>query len=269
MGRSKTRLLKGSVKRRIDPTYYLTDQGTGYTSLWLLSEETPAAADDTSIVVFPKNETGYMKVIPGTENETILAELPTTFDQYGWRTSDRLNGDFEAGDWSINLTIVTTKYVTGNISVHMRLWKSTNPDGSGATPITDWILLTTIDSPTANTEYSISTTITLSTITLSDEYLFVEFALGTTSACGSATGCDVIFRCNSGSEYIVTTTFTPVVPAVVEHRTVAEFPMVYYTKTPCELRSKVEGATIVRVVLLFPPETIKKGRALELKDKWS
>jgi len=214
MDKKRTRLQIRSVE--VDPTYYLTNTGTGYTSLWKLSETAPSSADDTTIVTFPKNETGYMKVIPGTTNETISSSLPTSFDQYGWRTDGTLNGQFNAGTWTFYITLITGKNVTGDLTVHARLWKSSNADGSSATALTDWFQITSVSSPTGETTYNLSGSVDLSTLSLSNEYLFVEYAIGTTSACGSAQGCSVTFRCNEGAnQRIETPTFSEIFPPTV------------------------------------------------------
>jgi len=204
---AKTRLQQRRSK--VDPTYYLSNQGTGYTSLWKLITTAPSTADTTTSVVFPKGSTGYMKVIPGTQNKTILSDLPTTFDKYGWRTDTTLRGKFDAGSWTFSVAIRTGKYVTGNITVYVRLWKSSNPDGSNATALTGWLTIGTLTGLSANTRYVVKGQLDISEIVLVDEYLFVEYALGTTSACGSSTGCTVTFECNYYvDEYIATTAYT-------------------------------------------------------------
>jgi len=212
MEKRRTRLLKGSLK--IDPTYYLTNQGTGYSSLWKLLETAPGTADDTTIVTFPKDQTGYMKVIPGTENSTILSSLPTTFDKYGWRTDGTLNGEFEAGTWTFYVTLVTNKYVTGDLIVYVRLWKSSNADGTGATAIIDWTQIASVSSPSASTTYNLSGSVDLSALSFSSEYLFVEYVIATTS--GTNKDSSVIFKCNEGTnQRIVTPSLTVISPPAV------------------------------------------------------
>lgn len=50
--------------------------------------------------------------------------------------------------------------------------------------------------------------------------------------------------------------------------TAKEFPMIYYAKTPQELRSKVNNATITHVAKDFPEALLKTGKAKELRSKW-
>jgi len=268
---AKTRLQQRCSK--VDPTYYLSNQGTGYTSLWLLITTPPSNADKTTSVVFPKGKTGYMKVIPGTQNKTILSSLPTTFDKYGWRSEGKLRGKFSAGPWQFSQYFYTGKYVTGDISLYVRLWKSPNPDGSNATPLTDWIKLGTKTSPSANATYYFCVYIDMPEIVLVDEYLFVEYAFGTTIACSAASGCTVTFECNlyqgeCAGDYITTTAFTPAPRVYV---VAGQFPMIYLLKpeTAKELVSKVENVAVSHVANDFPEYLIQKGRASEFRSKWS
>jgi len=266
MGKRKTKLRKRSIK--VDPTYYLTNQGTGYTSLWKLVETAPAEADDTTTVTAGKNDSGYWKVIPGTDNDVVLTDLPTDFDKYGWRSEKPLNGDFDVGDWAFHVTIVTGKYVVGQIDIYGRLWKSANADGSGAVAITDWFSIASISSPSANTVYNVSGTVSLAAFSLSNEYLFVEYAIGVPagSECSSATGCQMTFRCNEGdNQKIVTTAFTP---AVTVNIVAMEFPMNYLAGSPKELISSVTGATYTKTAKSLPEYHLKKGTAQELRSKW-
>lgn len=57
---------------------------------------------------------------------------------------------------------------------------------------------------------------------------------------------------------------------VVKEKIIArELPMIYYAKTPCELRSKISGVTITRTAQTYPHQLLKKGQAQELKSKWT
>jgi len=202
----KTKLCKRRVEvKSLDPLLFLSNVGTGYTSLWILQPAAPSGvADTTTSVTFTKNVTGYIKVVPGTSNSTILSSLPATFDGKGWRTKNPLSGIIYSGTWTIYLSLSTGKYVTGNIYVYARLWKSPNPDGSNAVAITDWFQVALITSPSASTTYNVSGSISLGDIQFDNEYLFIEFALGTTSACTAAQGCTVTFVCNTYNQRIET-----------------------------------------------------------------
>ena len=60
-------------------------------------------------------------------------------------------------------------------------------------------------------------------------------------------------------------------PVFVETITARSFPMIYLAK-PVKaqvLVSKVEGATITKIVKDYPEELLKTGKAKELRSKWS
>jgi len=207
----KTRLFKRGIE--IDPTFYLSNQGTGLDYLWKLIETAPTVADDTTGVKFAKGSVGYTLICPGVVNQSIESSLPAGLPvrAVGWITGVPLTGQFNAGTWTFNITLVTGKYVTGNLLAYVRLFKSPFWDGAQATALTDWIQIASI-TPSASTTYNLSGSASLGAITLNNEYLFVVYYLGTTSACGSAQGCTVTFRCNGGAnQSIVTPTFVPTI----------------------------------------------------------
>ncbi|RLG74810.1 MAG: hypothetical protein DRO23_05680, partial [Thermoprotei archaeon] len=205
MGKTKTRLQIRKIRKvnPKDPTYYLTNSGTGYTSLWLLSETAPTEADTTTILDLGKADVcEYMKVIPGTENSTVLTDLPTDFDGYGWRTNDPLSVTFKAGTWTFQIKVQSNKYGVG-IDVYVRLWKSQYSDGSNAVALTDWLLIVSNYSLAGNTTVTLSGTADLPQITLDNEYLFVEYCFHVSSAPESVLQ-ETTFIVNDGDEFITT-----------------------------------------------------------------
>lgn len=60
-------------------------------------------------------------------------------------------------------------------------------------------------------------------------------------------------------------------PAIVETIIAMTFPMLYRAEpvTAKELRSRVSGATITKVVQEYPQVLIKAGKAKELRSKWA
>jgi len=215
-------LLRKSRRSIKDPTYLLTNEGTTYTSLWKMLETNPApSTDKTTTVTVGKNVTGYIMVEPGVDNDVVLTELPTVFSQKGWRT-DLLNGSFEAGTWTFDVKLTGAKRNDIQIYVHARLWKSVNPDGSGAVAVSDWVsspnLLDMEPTEQQATYVSDSFTVSLPEVTLSNEYLFVEFCIQVYIATPDAVGATTIFVCDEEvGESVTTPTFTPVV-VVVELR---------------------------------------------------
>jgi len=205
MGKTKTRLSFRKIRKvkPKDPTYYLTNSGTGYTSLWLLSETPPTEADTSTILDLGKADVcEYMKVIPGTENNTVLTDLPTDFDGYGWRTENPLTVTFKAGTWTFQIKVQSNKYGVG-IDVYVRLWKSPNPDGSNAVALTDWLLIVSDYFLAGNTTATLSGTADLPQISLDNEYLFVEYCFHVSSAPENVLQ-ETTFIVNDGDEFITT-----------------------------------------------------------------
>ncbi len=60
-------------------------------------------------------------------------------------------------------------------------------------------------------------------------------------------------------------------PAIVETILAMEFPMLYRAEpvTAKELRSRVSGATITKIAQEYPQTLVKKGKANELRSKFS
>lgn len=248
-----------TMKRSQDPKYYLTNTGTGYASLWKLLLTYALPIDETSSVLFPKNQTGYMKVIPGTENKTITSTLPTTFDQYGWRTDEAIMGTFAAGTWTFSVIIGAGKNVTGNITIYVRLWRSTSADGSGATAVTDWLTIGIVDAPVANGYYTRSNSFSLSALSLSNEYLFAEYALGTTSACGAAAGCAVSLGAMHANSYIITSLLASERILKENLSTISEKLISVLTKVPM-IRAFTENLSVIQDLVV---RTIAYSRKLE------
>lgn len=256
------------------PTYLLTNEPTAYTSLWKMLETNPLWSSDLTTVGWGgKGETGYQPLQPGVDTDGIalLASLPTAFTQKGWRTENPLNGTFAAGTWTFDAVCDGEKYANVDIALWARLWKSPNADGSGATALSDWIASATQTIADNQTDVVYSWTAELAELTLTNEYLFVEFCMQFVTASGDAAGASIDFTCDempdtTTRERVITTTFTPI--AVVETIVAKEFPMLYYAATPQELRSKVSGATVTSIAKDFPEALLKKGKASELRSKW-
>jgi len=219
------------------PTYLLTNEGTTYTSLWKMLETNPAySTDNTTSVNSPKNSTGYQTFEPGVAKEVAnVPFLPTECTQMGWRTDVALNGDFNAGDWTFYVKVGGSKYLSIDITMYARLWRSPNPDMSAAIAISDWVADPLGPRYIADKEIlEFSWTWTSpSTITLSNEYLYVEFAvyIGPTAS-PDAAGATLNFFCDedpaTALEQLVTPAFTeaiaPIVSTQEESSTVDDFP---------------------------------------------
>jgi len=201
-----------------DPTYLFTNEGTGYTSLWKMLETNPAPSSDlTTSVNFPKNEDVMAIVEPGVAVTAALTALPTTFSQKGWRTGDPLTGDFDAGSWVVECVLDGHKYANVDITLHARLWKSGDPSGAGATALSDWFSSATQFIADKATDVIYSWSVSLAALTLTDEYLFIEFCMdvGPTLS-GDAAGATIYFTCDetpdtTTRELLTTPAFTPAI----------------------------------------------------------
>jgi len=184
-------------------------------------ETNPAPSTDVSSTMnFPKNADVMDIVEPGVEIVATLTALPTTFSQKGWRTETALNGTFDAGTWTFECVLNGTKNASVDITLHARLWKSPNPDGSGATALSDWVTSTTQYIADNQTDVVYSFSITLSSFDITNEYLFVEYCMdvGPTLS-GDAAGATIQFTCDetpdtTTRELLITPSFTPAITYV-------------------------------------------------------
>ncbi len=96
-----------------------------------------------------------------------------------WRSENPLTGVFAAGNWvvSIRTTDNTSNNTTGNL--RCRLWRSTSPTGAGATEITSSAQDLSALTPGA-TSNDTTKTIALGAVTLTNEYLFIQFGINLT-----------------------------------------------------------------------------------------
>jgi len=197
------------------PVYLLTNEATDTYPLWKMLETNPApSADLTSSVVFPKNSDVMDIVEPGVEVTATLTSLPATFSQKGWRTESKLNGNFDAGTWIFECVLDGGKYAGVDITLHARLWKSADPSGAGAVAISNWISSPTQYIDHGQTDVVFSWSVSLGSVSLSNEYLFIEFCMDvgpTLSA--KAAGATILFTCDetpdtTTRERLTTPTFT-------------------------------------------------------------
>lgn len=123
-----------------------------------------------------------------------------------WRSENTLSGTFANTNWTLSFGVrsVTAAY-TGRFRLAVRIWKSTNANGTGATELTAGRVTSAITaanlSTTADTTVSITWT-PGATQKLSNEYLFVQVGIEITTA-GGGTTQDIDFRV--GSAYTLVT----------------------------------------------------------------
>ena len=127
-----------------------------------------------------------------------------------FRIPATLDGTFAAGNWAFSFEVQgeTRTTSTHDGRLRIRMWRSANQDGSSATEITS---STQTTSAYANLANSAAQTVTLTfdpgSVTLGEEYLFVQVAHELTGA-GNNVHCDTHLRVGSNNS-IVTTAFTP------------------------------------------------------------
>lgn len=175
-----------------------------FTTGWIMSNI--AAGNSANMVVNTERAaatlTSDSPAKPGGHQNTTSFKSPTT-----------LNGTFSAGTWDFSMIArsVTAVWTNGQVAFKYRIYKGPNADGSGVTEITSGVEQTS-PSPafaTNNTNYTTTGTVSLPTVTLSNEFLFVDVAvIITTAATGTGTTRDVNLRRGANSR-LITPTFTP------------------------------------------------------------
>ena len=93
-----------------------------------------------------------------------------------WRSENTMNGVFANTNWSLAFRIRCSVASAQTGSIKIRVWKSANADGSGATQLTSAVLTGTTTA-VLSTSASAGSTVTWTpggTITLANEYLWVQ-----------------------------------------------------------------------------------------------
>lgn len=126
-----------------------------------------------------------------------------------WRSENPINGKFSNADWTLTFRILSAASAyTGRFKLGVRIWRSADPTGVGATEITSGRITSAATTADLSTSMVLSLPVTFSpgaeTI-LANEYLFISVGLEITSA-GSGNLQDMLFRVSS-SALIVTSDF--------------------------------------------------------------
>lgn len=128
-----------------------------------------------------------------------------------WRTENAITGTFANANWSLKFGFrAVTANHSGNLNIRFRVWKSANADGSSATELTSAAQASGNFSTSTGSDSTVTVTWSPGgTITLTNEYLFVQCAIYVVSNGGNSSS-DCLFRVDSSSGYAVTTSdFTP------------------------------------------------------------
>jgi hypothetical protein len=196
-------------------TYFLKDVAiSGFGSL---SETDPGATTmNTGWVVAKLAAANFSKLLYGTERASTAfsttdalttATAPAGGDS--WRSENPITGTFANANWTLTFrvrAVTAASAQTGRVKV--RIWRSTNAAGTGATQITSG-MLTGTTTAALSTTVDATSTVTFTpgaTVTLTNEYLFVQCEWETVAVSGSNSG-DVDFRASAST--VVTSTFTP------------------------------------------------------------
>jgi hypothetical protein len=103
-----------------------------------------------------------------------------------WRTANTLTGSFAAGNWTFTVGIRSTVGTVTRGRLRLRVYRSTNADGSGATELTSAVILTSaLTALSTSATNTVTVTTALAAATLAGEYLFVACAWEITTS-GSA-----------------------------------------------------------------------------------
>jgi hypothetical protein len=142
---------------------------------------------------------------------------PTSFSQYGYRSRFTLKGSFANANWVLSFKVKSNTYYAQTGYVKLRLWRSVNANGSGATQITPGWQSSSLIAFTAANQYQTGT-ITWSpgaAVTLTNEYLFLEIEWSC-SASGGNNSAAVYWAHNEGTaEKLEAPAFTPVISGTV------------------------------------------------------
>jgi hypothetical protein len=132
-----------------------------------------------------------------------------------FRTPATLTGSFASGNWTIPIPVIAvTNGGDQDGRIRLRLWRSTNQDGSSATEITGATQLgTTVTNLTTTTQQISTVTFNPGAFSLAGEYLFFQLAWEITGA-GGNNGRDVLIRIGASAE-IVTSDFSSVITGTI------------------------------------------------------
>lgn len=207
-------------------TFYLAD--VAVSGFGTLTETDPGAATTNTGWVVGKTAAGnFSKLLYGTErlantfsttNGLTTPATPASGDS--WRSTNTINGSFANANWTLTFAVrAITSAGTQRGRINVRIWKSANATGASGTQLTSAILtggiLAGISTSADNT-----TAVTWSpggTVTLTNEYLFVQCQWEITTA-GGANGCDIDFRTTAT---VVTSDFTAAVDGNASGATVS------------------------------------------------
>ncbi len=200
-------------------TFYMTN--TIVTSFQEMSETSPGSDVLSSPAVGWIVGTGTTGTAPlaagGEEVAAAFVASPvhpdTTLDlTEAMRTPSPLSGSFASGNWVFHGVVrATTNGGAQDGRLAVRLWRSANANGSGATEITSSRLTTSNYTNLATSaDQDCSVTFNPGAFSLSNEYLFLAIGCERTGA-GGMTSADVNFRIGTNSTRLISADFASTV----------------------------------------------------------
>lgn len=247
--------------------YFINAAAAGSSHMALTTGPAPATATlaSTGWTVGTTASGNYSEFLYNTKRaaatfgSTVLPNAaPTTNDCA--RTQSPYTGYFAAGTWSIKVSFIAGVAATGSGNLRVRVWRSSNPTGSGAVELTTATLaLSGVSNLTTSTAQNTSVTWNPGPITLNNEYLFFEMAWNITGASASSTA-SVEWRTDATNSIITAPAFTStsVGGAIVTGGT--ELPTMSQN-----LIGITQAADILYPVPLPPTQYIQPGANLPIK----
>lgn len=198
-------------------TFYLKDEAVSGFGKIENGSAPGAATTGTGWTVAKLAANNYSDLLWGTKRTsgafgtTVLPADGAPTGGNALRTVGPLTGTFAAGDWTVALRVIAVSAGgTQDGRARYRVFKGANADGSGATELTSGTteggLVTDLGT---GAEQATNATISLGSVVLSNEYLFVKLAWRITGA-GGNNSCDVLLRVGANS-YLLTPDFTEIV----------------------------------------------------------
>jgi hypothetical protein len=133
------------------------------------------------------------------------------------------NGTIPAGTWTLNFSVLAlTAGGSQDGRIRARIWRSPSPTGAGAVELTSGIQTgTTVTNLTTTTPQTSTVTVALPSITLTNEYVFVQVAWDVTGA-GASAFCDVMLLQGAAS-FFSTPAFPREIPQFYTALTASDF----------------------------------------------
>jgi hypothetical protein len=178
-----------------------------------------------------------------------------------WRTENAISGTFANTDWTLAFRVRAVTLAASQTGLmKVRIWKSTNADGSGATQLTAAKLNGTT---TSALSVSISQTSTVTwtpggTVVLSNEYLWVQCEW-TTGLSGSGANADALIYVESAG-VITTPNFT--LPSVANTMTATKGTIATSPKTVNFKATRELDATVGAINLNEQTAGLSAGRRI-------